>query len=488
MTTEIEKPEKTFGTCEKCGRVKLHWDHACAPTLAHVLIRRTPEARRAYIDGTISALRRCIAHTPTELVDVAPNYLAEVNAWITGLEAQRTFDTELERPAPGTYVAEALAGSRRWVVMEGEMLEGLRTLPTASIDALITDPPYSSGGAFRGDRMLDTNAKYVNSENAGQRPDFAGDNRDQRSFMYWCALWLAECLRIAKPGAICAVFTDWRQLPSVTDAIQAGGWVWRGVVPWDKTEATRPQMGRPRAQCEYVVFGSAGALDKRESVGVLPGLIRAIVNPDEKLHIAGKPIAVMSELARWCVPGGVILDPFSGSASTGVGALRQGRRFIGIEVDPYWAKLSVDRMEAEASGSSYAQAKAGQAAFDLGELASAPPRIETLVPGELTFDTPIEVWQLVTAATSVDGKIWRPCDPATLGEPGSIVVRKLENGITEIVRVGSVAFTLPPGFRPKGLDDKVVISDPAAAGVLLDKPITTEQRADLQADIDGGLS
>jgi site-specific DNA-methyltransferase (adenine-specific) len=435
-----------------------------------VLIRRSPEARRAYIDGTISSLRRCIAHTPTELVDVAPNYLAEVNAWIAGIEAQRTFDTELERPPPGDYIAEALAGSRRWVVMEGEMLEGLRTLPTASVDALITDPPYSSGGAFRGDRMLDTNAKYVNSENAGQRPDFAGDNRDQRSFMYWCALWLAECLRIAKPGAICAVFTDWRQLPSVTDAIQAGGWVWRGVVPWDKTEATRPQMGRPRAQCEYVVFGSAGALDKRESVGVLPGLIRAIVNPDEKLHIAGKPIAVMSELARWCVPGGVILDPFSGSASTGVGALRQGRRFIGIEVDPYWAKLSVDRMEAEASGSSYAQAKAGQSAFDLGEIASAPPR----APELLSFDSPIEAWQHVRAATSVDGgKLWQPCDPATLGEPGSIVVRKLENGVVDIVRMGSTAFTLPPGFRPTSLESKTVISDPAACGVILGAQVVT---------------
>jgi site-specific DNA-methyltransferase (adenine-specific) len=265
--------------------------------------------------------------------------------------------------------AAVLGGGKQWAVVHGEMLAALQALPTASVDALITDPPYSSGGAFRGDRMTDTTAKYVQSGQQGVRPDFAGDNRDQRSFSYWCALWLAECLRIAKPGAVAVIFTDWRQLPSTTDALQAGGWVWRGIVPWDKTEATRPQMGRPRAQCEYIVWGSAGALEKREDVGVLPGVIRAIVNPDEKLHIAGKPVEVMSELARYCVPGGVILDPFCGSASTGVGALRRGRRFIGVEVDAHWAQLATDRMTAEAAGSSLVDFKAGQTSMFGGEAA-----------------------------------------------------------------------------------------------------------------------
>ncbi len=257
-----------------------------------------------------------------------------------------------------------------WTVLDGEMLATLRTLDTASIDALICDPPYSSGGAFRGDRMLDTTAKYVSTGSA-PRPDFAGDNRDQRSFEYWCALWLSECLRIAKPGAICAIFTDWRQLPSTTNAIQAGGWVWRGIVPWNKTEATRPQMGRPRAQCEYVVFGSAGALPSREAVGVQPGWIEVLqpaelshitagVDLSEKVHIAGKPTAVMQQLARLCVPGGIVLDPFCGSASTGVGALREGRRFIGLEIDPHWAAVSRQRLEAEVLGVTLKDAQAGQ--------------------------------------------------------------------------------------------------------------------------------
>ncbi len=255
---------------------------------------------------------------------------------------------------------DVLEGRSLWSVIGGEMMAALRQLPSASVDALICDPPYSSGGAFRGDRLQDTTTKYVNSGVALNRPDFAGDNRDQRGFEYWCVLWLSECLRVCKPGAVACLFTDWRQLPTLTDAIQAGGWVWRGIVPWDKTEATRPQMGRPRAQCEYVVWGSAGAMEERKEVGVLPGVIRAMVRPDDKHHIAGKPTEVMRELARWCVPGGVILDPFSGSASTGVGALLEGRRFIGCEIDEHWLQVSVERLEAESRGLSLKEYRAGQ--------------------------------------------------------------------------------------------------------------------------------
>lgn len=259
-----------------------------------------------------------------------------------------------------------LKGDARWALVQGECLDLLRALPSASVDALISDPPYSSGGLFRGDRMASTNAKYVNSEYQNRRPDFAGDNRDQRSFGYWCALWLAECLRIAKPGAVAALFTDWRQLPTLTDSLQAGGWVWRGLVPWDKTEAARPQMGRPRSQCEYVVFGSAGALPERTEVGVLAGCIRHLMKADERLHIAGKPVEVMAELATWCVPGGIILDPFAGSGSTGVGALLRHRRFVGLELDPHWAQVATDRLNAEERGLTLAEAQAGQSSiFDV---------------------------------------------------------------------------------------------------------------------------
>jgi hypothetical protein len=92
------------------------------------------------------------------------------------------------------------------------------------IGAVVTDPPYSSGGAFRGDRALLTTAKYVSSDTVAYRPEFAGDTRDQRSFLAWSSLWLNAARNASIPGAVLLSFIDWRQLPILTDAVQAGGW------------------------------------------------------------------------------------------------------------------------------------------------------------------------------------------------------------------------------------------------------------------------
>jgi site-specific DNA-methyltransferase (adenine-specific) len=234
----------------------------------------------------------------------------------------------------------------RWSMLHGDSLALLRDLPDGAADAIITDPPYSSGGFTRGDRMADTTTKYVTTGPRDlARPDFAGDNRDGRGYGYWCALWLSECLRVAKPGSPIALFTDWRQLPTTTDALQAGGWVWRGIMAWDKTEAVRPAMGRPRAQCEFVVWGSAGAMPLRVDVGVLPGVLREKVQQDDKHHITGKPTAVMQQIARMCPPGGIILDPFAGSGTTGIGALLEGRRFIGIDQSSEYCEVATRRLD-----------------------------------------------------------------------------------------------------------------------------------------------
>ena len=57
--------------------------------------------------------------------------------------------------------------------------------------------------------------------------------------------WLREARTHCIPGAPLCVFSDWRQLPALTDAIQWAGWTWRGVAVWDKV-ISRPQKGRFR--------------------------------------------------------------------------------------------------------------------------------------------------------------------------------------------------------------------------------------------------
>lgn len=215
----------------------------------------------------------------------------------------------------------------------GDALAFLPTLAAGSVDAVVSDPPYSSGGAFRGDRMSGTISKYVNSEDRANHTEFSGDNRDQRGYLYWCALWLSECLRITKPGGPICIFTDWRQLPTTTDALQVGGWLWRGIVPWNKTEAARPQKGRFRQQCEYVVWGTNGPMVEQHDV-CLPGFFTytTMSTNNGKEHIAQKPESLMTDILGITTAGAVVLDPFMGAGSTGVACIKSGRGFIGCEL------------------------------------------------------------------------------------------------------------------------------------------------------------
>lgn len=224
----------------------------------------------------------------------------------------------------------------------GDCLDVLRDVEAA--DAVITDPPYSSGGQFRGDRAQDTRVKYVQSDSLNKGlPEFSGDTRDQRSFHHWSALWAGAALQSCNPGAVACFFTDWRQLPISTDYLQSGGWVWRGIVPWAKT-SHRPQMGRFGAQCEYIVWGSSGPMPVERGVGCLPGFF-SYGAPQDREHVTQKPEDLMRDIMQICPAGGVVLDPFMGSGTTGVAAMQTGRRFIGVELNPEYFAIACRRIE-----------------------------------------------------------------------------------------------------------------------------------------------
>lgn len=245
--------------------------------------------------------------------------------------------------ALGTPVKRVRIGAA--TLYHGDALRILPALPAGSMHALVTDPPYSSGGFTRGDRMQDTVTKYVQGGTKATHANFSGDNRDQRSWVAWCSMWMDAARVALAEGAYAMVFTDWRQLPACTDAFQAGGFVWRGIVPWDKTESTRaPHTGYFRHQCEYVVWGSSGPMPASQHGGPWPGIVRERVRPSKKLHMTGKPLPVMAELVQAVQPGGVVLDPFMGSASTGMAALATGRGFVGIEQNDHYFDVAVRRL------------------------------------------------------------------------------------------------------------------------------------------------
>lgn len=229
-------------------------------------------------------------------------------------------------------------------IYHGDALSVIPELP--EFDAIITDPPYSSGGLHRSDRMTSTISKYVNSGTVAVRHEFSGDNRDQRSYMAWVSLWMTAALKRAKSGAVACLFTDWRQLPTTTDAFQSGGWVWRGIAVWDKTLKARPAAGQFTSQSEFIVWGTAGQTERRELGYQIPGVF-SIAAPDTALrdHITQKPIELMRWTMQVIAPGGLVVDPFMGSGTTLRAALDTGRRAIGIELDERSCEVAAKRLQ-----------------------------------------------------------------------------------------------------------------------------------------------
>jgi site-specific DNA-methyltransferase (adenine-specific) len=229
-------------------------------------------------------------------------------------------------------------------IYHGDCFDVLHEL--CGIGAVVTDPPYSSGGAFRGDRMSTTLAKYVSSDSDVQRTGigFTGDNRDQRSFMAWCSLWLTAAHHACIDGASIACFIDWRQLPTLTDALQAGGWVWRGIGAWSK-KFGRPRDGGFSGACEFLAWGTRG--------GLIPNALYPCgafecsapsASGIEREHITQKAEPVMAWAMSNIPANGLILDPFMGSGTTLIVAKETGRRAIGIEIEERYCEIAAKRL------------------------------------------------------------------------------------------------------------------------------------------------
>jgi DNA modification methylase len=311
-----------------------------------------------------------------------------------------------------------LYGDRtRWGLVRADALELLRQLPDASIDAVVTDPPY--GIAF--------NNHHWDSGQLTSGPEF------QR----WITGWAGELRRILKPGGHLAAFGAPRTVHRLSTGIEDAGlevrdqllWLYGSGVPkgcsfegqrgtmlkpayepvvlarapldgttgqtlatWgtgvlhlgdagrrDELQGTgssrwpanvgfvheaactrsacvvscavyclNTETGRPVSRFFYAAKASSAereaGLDEL-AVTRMQILRKGSVRPRANIHPTVKPLSVMRWLVRLVTPpGGVVLDPFSGSASTGCAALLEGRQFLGIEREARYVEIARRRL------------------------------------------------------------------------------------------------------------------------------------------------
>jgi DNA modification methylase len=313
-------------------------------------------------------------------------------------------------------------------LLEGDCLELLGTIEAASIDAVITDPPYGIG--FQ--------KKDWDSRSIREAVDADGESLSpSEAFQRWCALWGAECLQALKPGGHILAFGSSRTFHRLAAGLEDAGFELRDTLMWlygsgmpksRKLEggrgtslkpgfepivlARRPLAGtvvetsdafgtgalevescrvgeryppnvafshRPDCEkgrcavgcpvrdldCESRAHGvsrqpvsrffycpktsrrerdagceklSARSLDLFPNASKRSGAAR---NP----HPTVKPLELMRWLARLaCPPGGLVLDPFAGSGTTGAAAGLEHRRFLGIERESAYAEIAAARI------------------------------------------------------------------------------------------------------------------------------------------------
>lgn len=218
-------------------------------------------------------------------------------------------------------------------LIHSDAFSALPGLEAESFDAVITDPPYSSGGKAMSRKQGKVGAeKYFDHADK----DFDDGTRDQLAHRLWTTDWLRLCHRLIKPGGWCMVFSDWRQLPLTCMAMQCAGFIWQGVNIWHKPNGL-PQLGRFFRADEFIVIGSKGEPPggmKLRGTGAVTysQMWQGMLSPKERYHATSKPVALMRHLMQVLPPGSHVLDPFAGGGATLVAAAELGHHATGIEV------------------------------------------------------------------------------------------------------------------------------------------------------------
>lgn len=204
------------------------------------------------------------------------------------------------------------------------------------IEAIITDPPYCSGARRDAERQV-RGTPWTKDDKAW----FSHDHMTTWGFTWFLRAVLNDARPHLVEGAHLYVFTDWRQTPNVYAILESCGYRVNHCLVWRKTNFGLGAYWRN--QHENIVFASVGTpapmlVKDRGTVLDAPN-----VSPAARKHPTEKPIELIDQIVS-AIPAKRILDPFAGSGAVGVSALRHGREFVGIEIDPRHAKNARARL------------------------------------------------------------------------------------------------------------------------------------------------
>jgi len=213
----------------------------------------------------------------------------------------------------------------------GDCMEVLPTL--GKVDAVITDPPYSERTHDGHDLMSRgaTSDSATRSKLGYQALTPEGVAQLSSAYSGVCDAWIVW-------------MTDHTLATIVTSELQKNGrYVFAPLPFFQAGRSVRISGDGPCSWTDWIVVSRTKAQVKW---GTLPGGYIAGPGWKDKARMGGKPTLLMEALVcDYSLPGDLVLDTHMGAGTTGVACMRNGRRFIGCEVDPEIFDIACQRIE-----------------------------------------------------------------------------------------------------------------------------------------------
>lgn len=234
----------------------------------------------------------------------------------------------------------------------GNCIDRLKEINEESIDMIFADPPYflSNGG------ITCQNGKIV-SVNKGDWDRSAGFDEDFKFNM----TWIEECNRVLKKDGTIWISGTYHNIHMVGYILSLMGYYIINEITWLKPNAS-PNMGcrcftashetllwakknkKAKHTFNYQFMKELNEGKQMRSYWQIP------TTPKREKSFGKHPTQKPKELLYRCImastnEGDLVLDPFSGSGTTGVVAIENNRRFIGIEIEQAYITIAKNRIE-----------------------------------------------------------------------------------------------------------------------------------------------
>jgi modification methylase len=229
-------------------------------------------------------------------------------------------------------------------ILCGDAVKSMRRLPDESVDVVVTSPPYnlknSTGNGMKDGR----GGKWSNAALLDGYADHE-DAMPHDEYVEWQRACLAEMYRVLTPTGAIFYNHKWRVqgglLQDRQDIVE--GFPVRQIIIWRRKGGINfnPGYFLPTYEVVYLIPKPKFKLaPKANAFGDIWEFTQEMNNP----HPAPFPL----DFASRCVEsttGSIVLDPFMGSGTTALAALKNGRSYIGIELSPNYVKLAKKRIK-----------------------------------------------------------------------------------------------------------------------------------------------